>query len=335
MGSSTKYGWTMSACRKTKSGDRMCSMFRSDPVSRLSTQMTRWPRRRSSSHRCEPKNPAPPVTRQVDMSRLDYGSRAGDFAESGRFPAHRLALASLAQVALAQPGVEGPGPRPGAVRQPLLGQAPEHDGAAPAARPALAAALLDLDGGLRHRRVWEGTAMPAPAFAAALNEQVGHEFAAHQQYVAIAVHYDAETLPRLAAFFYAQALEERNHAMMMVQYLLDSGAEVVVPGTDAPRSTFADIVEPVQTALDQERRVTDQISALTALARETGDFQSEQFLGWFLKEQVEEVASMGDLLRVVQRAKDDPLRAEEHLAREQASGEGEDPTAPAAAGGAV
>jgi ferritin len=177
--------------------------------------------------------------------------------------------------------------------------------------------------------------MPAPAFAAALNEQVGHEFAAHQQYVAIAVHYDAETLPRLAAFFYAQALEERNHAMMMVQYLLDSGAEVVVPGTDAPRSTFADIVEPVQTALDQERRVTDQISALTALARETGDFQSEQFLGWFLKEQVEEVASMGDLLRVVQRAKDDPLRAEEHLAREHASGEVADPTAPAAAGGAV
>jgi ferritin len=177
--------------------------------------------------------------------------------------------------------------------------------------------------------------MPAPAFAAALNEQVGHEFAAHQQYVAIAVHYDAETLPRLAAFFYAQALEERNHAMMMVQYLLDSGADVVIPGTGAPRSTFADIVEPVQTALDQERRVTDQISALTALARDTDDFQSEQFLGWFLKEQVEEVASMGDLLRVVQRAKDDPLRAEEHLAREQASGEGEDPTAPAAAGGAV
>jgi bacterioferritin B len=195
--------------------------------------------------------------------------------------------------------------------------------------------FLTLTSGFGIGGVWEGTGMPAPAFAAALNEQVGHEFAAHQQYVAIAVHYDAETLPRLAAFFYAQALEERNHAMMMVQYLLDSGAEVAVPGTDAPRSSFADIVEPVQTALDQERRVTDQISALTALARENGDFQSEQFLGWFLKEQVEEVASMGDLLRVVQRAKDDPLRAEEHLAREGRSQEGGDPTAPAAAGGAV
>src|SRR3954452_11206325 len=139
MGSSTKYGWTMSAWTNTKSGDRMCSMLRSDPVSRLSTQMTRWPRRRSSSHRCEPKNPAPPVTRQVDMNRLDYGSRAGDLAENGPFPAHRLALTSLAQVALLHRGVQGPGPCAGALRQPRLRQAPQDDGTAPAARAARAA----------------------------------------------------------------------------------------------------------------------------------------------------------------------------------------------------
>ena len=65
--------------------------------------------------------------------------------------------------------------------------------------------------------------MPAQPFVDRLNEQIGNEFAAHQQYVAAAVHYDSETLPRLAQFFYAQALEERNHAMMMVQYLLDQG----------------------------------------------------------------------------------------------------------------
>jgi ferritin len=177
--------------------------------------------------------------------------------------------------------------------------------------------------------------MPAPAFVDRLNEQIGHEFAAHQQYVAIAVHYDGQTLPRLAAFFYAQAMEERNHAMMMVQYLLDSDAEVVIPATDAPRSSFRDIVEPVQTALDQEKRVTDQINALAALARETADYQSEQFLQWFLKEQVEEVATMSDLLRVVQRVAEDPLRAEEWLAREQSGGGAADPTAPPAAGGAA
>jgi bacterioferritin B len=59
-------------------------------------------------------------------------------------------------------------------------------------------------------------------FAEALNHQIAYEFGASQQYVAIAVHYDAQTLPQLAAHFYRQAVEERNHAMMMVQYLLDA-----------------------------------------------------------------------------------------------------------------
>src|SRR6187549_35946 len=66
-------------------------------------------------------------------------------------------------------------------------------------------------------------------FPEALNEQVGHEFGASQQYVAIAVYYDAETLPLLAAHFYRQALEERNHAMMIVQFLLDSDHAVEIP----------------------------------------------------------------------------------------------------------
>ncbi len=84
-------------------------------------------------------------------------------------------------------------------------------------------------------------------FTAALNEQIGHEFAASQQYVAIAVHYDAETLPRLAAFFYRQAVEERNHAMMLTQYMLDADLEVVTPGVAAPETGFADIVETSST----------------------------------------------------------------------------------------
>src|ERR671928_2240866 len=108
--------------------------------------------------------------------------------------------------------------------------------------------------------------MPDPAFVDRLNEQIGYEFGASQQYVAAAVYYDSETLPRLAAFFYAQALEERNHAMMMVQYLLDAGVDPIIPGIKAPRSKFADIVEPVAVALEQEKRVSDQINALAAVA---------------------------------------------------------------------
>jgi bacterioferritin B len=173
--------------------------------------------------------------------------------------------------------------------------------------------------------------VPADRFVEALNAQIGNELAAHNQYLACAVHYDAETMPQMAAFFYAQALEERQHAMMMVQYLLDTDAPVVIPGVEAPQSLFADVVAPVSLALEQEHRVTEQINALLRIAREEFDFASEQFLQWFIKEQVEEVATMSDLLTVVTRNRDDLEDIEEYVARE-ARNEGDDLTAPRIAG---
>src|SRR5262249_6299808 len=139
-------------------------------------------------------------------------------------------------------------------------------------------------------------------FGQALNAQVGREYGASQQYVAIAVYFDAETLPQLAAHFYRQAVEERNHAMMIVQYLLDASLPVEIPGVAAPVTSFADAVAPVQLALDQERSVTDDIVRLAKLARDEGDLVGEQFLHWFLQEQREEVASMSALLSVIERA---------------------------------
>ncbi len=174
--------------------------------------------------------------------------------------------------------------------------------------------------------------MPAQPFVERLNDQIGYEFAASQQYVAAAVHYDAETLPRLAAFFYRQALEEREHALMMVQYLLDADAPVRVPGIDAPQTEFSDLVAPVQLALDQERRVSEQIGELASIARDERDYASEQFVQWFIKEQIEEVATMSALLTVVERSRQDPMAIEEYLAREQTGPEEPDPTAPRAAG---
>jgi ferritin len=175
-------------------------------------------------------------------------------------------------------------------------------------------------------------------FPEALNEQVAHEFAASQQYVAIAVYYDSETLPALAAHFYRQAVEERNHAMIIVQYLLDADLEVRIPGVEAPRTDFSDAVTPVALALEQERRVTEQIAELAQLAREENDLVGEQFLHWFLEEQREEVASMSDLLRTVERAgESNLLLVEEYLARASlGSGEdGPEAKAPPAAGGAL
>ncbi|MCW3067215.1 MAG: Ferritin Dps family protein [Solirubrobacterales bacterium] len=175
--------------------------------------------------------------------------------------------------------------------------------------------------------------MPAAQFVERLNEQIAYEFAASQQYVANAVYYDAETLPRLAAFFYRQAMEERDHALMMVRYLLDADEMPTIPGVGPPETRFADVVAPIALALDQERRVSDQIAALAGVAREHGDFLSENFMGWFLKEQVEEVATMSSLLKVAERSNADPERLEEYLAREQPAVAGPDPTAPPVAGG--
>ncbi len=173
--------------------------------------------------------------------------------------------------------------------------------------------------------------MVATRFTDQLNAQIGNEFAAHNQYLACAIYYDALTMPQMATFFYNQALEEREHAMMMVQYLLDTDAAVLIPGVEAPVSDFADVIAPIKLALDQEKRVTEQINSLLRIAREESDFASEQFMQWFIKEQVEEVATMSDLLAVVTRSQDDLNDIEEYVAREQRSA-GADPTAPPIAG---
>ena len=179
--------------------------------------------------------------------------------------------------------------------------------------------------------------MYAPmSFAEELNGHIANEYAASQQYVAIAVYYDQETLPQLAAHFYRQAVEERNHAHMIVQYLLDADLPVTVPAVPGPQTTFPDAVAPVKLALEQEKQVTAQISRLAGLAREENDLVGAQFLDWFLKEQREEVSSMSDLLAIERRATDsNVLLVEDYLARVQLGDAGQDPTAPEAAGGAL
>lgn len=151
-------------------------------------------------------------------------------------------------------------------------------------------------------------------FADRLNEQVGDAFAASQQYLAIGVYYRRELLPRLAAVFYDRALEERERALMMVRYLLDAGAETVIPGTAGPRTSFADVVEPLEFAIDRERRVADRAGELVRLARDSGDFGSEQFMKRLIQDQNKGVTSLLSLLTVVRRSRRDPLRAEEFLA---------------------
>jgi bacterioferritin B len=174
--------------------------------------------------------------------------------------------------------------------------------------------------------------MPAERFAEALNEQIAREFGASQQYLAVAIWYDEQTLPRLAHLFYDQSTEERDHGLMMARYLLDSRVRPRVPGVKEPRGDFTDLVEPLTISLEQERQVTDQISDLARIARDEGDLVSEQFMQWFLKEQVEEVDLMSSLLAVAERSRERPMEIEEYIAREGLGADEEDPTAPPVAG---
>jgi ferritin len=170
-------------------------------------------------------------------------------------------------------------------------------------------------------------------FAVALNDQIANEFGAAMQYIGIAVHYDSETLPRLASFFYRQAIEERSHAMMMVQYLLDVDEPVQIPDIKGQETKFADDVAPVRLALEQEKRVGEEIYKLFELARTAKDYRAEQFMQWFVKEQVEEVALMQDLLNVVERSKDNLLLVEDFIARESPGEDGDGDAPPEAGGG--
>ncbi|MBP2323441.1 ferritin [Kibdelosporangium banguiense] len=171
-----------------------------------------------------------------------------------------------------------------------------------------------------------------------LHAQIRNEFTASQQYVALAVWFDDQDLPRLAAHFYRQALEERDHAMKIVRYFLDKDLPVAIPGTDDVRNDFKNAHELVALALHQEQEVTEQITRLANAARYEGDYIGEQFMDWFLREQVEEVAQMSRLVHVVERAGDNLFHVEDFLAREsdRLSGHHDDGNiVPPTAGGSV
>jgi ferritin len=152
---------------------------------------------------------------------------------------------------------------------------------------------------------------------AAINEQIGSEFAASLQYVAIAAYFGADGLERLQARFLAQAAEERDHALKFLQFVLDAGGKVEIPALPAPRSAFKNVEDAVRASLDWENTVTQQVYRLMDLAVKESNYITQNFLGWFLTEQLEEVSSMENLLKLVQRLGEKNLvYLESHLARE-------------------
>ena len=157
----------------------------------------------------------------------------------------------------------------------------------------------------------------------AINTQIQSEFSASQQYIAIAVYFDAQSLPDLAAFFYRQAEEERMHAMKFVHFLLDTGAKPLIPSTPDLLNEFTSAAEAVEYALNQEIKVTNQINNLVKISREEDDYASHNFLQWYVDEQVEEVDTMTTLLDTINHSGGIMLLVEDFVRRNLANPHGE------------
>ncbi len=157
--------------------------------------------------------------------------------------------------------------------------------------------------------------MPAERFIEQLNEQIANEFAAHQQFLAVAVYYDTQIMPETASFFYRLALHQRRHAMRMIRYLTGQGAETTIPGIAAPAAPLDSVLAPAAFALEQAKRVTDQINLLTRIARDEEDFASEAFTQRFVRDQVDEVSDVAALVTVIARSKENLQAVEDYLRR--------------------
>lgn len=138
--------------------------------------------------------------------------------------------------------------------------------------------------------------------ARAFNVQVGNEFGASMQYIAIASYFKQQNLELLAKIFFEQADEEKEHAMKFVHYLIDTEGDLQIPAIAAPKHDFQTAEEAVGAALDWEKEVTTQINNLMRLAIEGNDYLAQSFLKWFVDEQLEEVTKMDQLLSVVRRS---------------------------------
>lgn len=150
----------------------------------------------------------------------------------------------------------------------------------------------------------------------AFNRQIGNEFGASNQYLAIASYFASENLDNLSQFFFRQAAEEREHGMKFLRFVLDVGGKVDLPEIAAPKANFDSAAAAVQASLDWENEVTRQIYALVELCQEERNHIAKRFLDWFVDEQLEEVTLMDALLGVVERAgENNLLYVEDYISR--------------------
>jgi ferritin len=151
----------------------------------------------------------------------------------------------------------------------------------------------------------------------AINAQISHEFGATMLYLHIAAYFDQESLLKLSELFFAQAEEEKMHGMKFVHFLLEAGAELAIPEIPIAVQKFESAEIAVGTALKWEKIVTKQVNELMDIAIADNDHISQDFLRWFVTEQLEELSKMGTFLGIIKQSNGNLLLAEQVIERNQ------------------
>ena len=162
-----------------------------------------------------------------------------------------------------------------------------------------------------------------PDLEAAFNTQITLEFQASMVYRQLAIEMDLADLPGAAAWLRHQADEEIVHANKFIDHLADRDNHPRIGATSAPTPTVSSVLDAFESALAHEERVSASIRDLYRLAETEGDLDSRPLLNWFLEEQVEEEATMNDLLAVAERTRQIPMLLEEYLSRESPGARGD------------
>ena len=138
----------------------------------------------------------------------------------------------------------------------------------------------------------------------AYNDQITLEFASSYAYLQMAAFLDDANLPGFANWMRQQAEEERVHAMKFFAFVLDRGNQVELRSIPAPSSDYTSPLSVFEASLAHEQKVTASIHALYSQANDEKDFESLPLLHWFITEQVEEEATVSELIEQVAMAGD-------------------------------
>jgi ferritin len=130
-----------------------------------------------------------------------------------------------------------------------------------------------------------------------LNEQINKELYSAYLYMDFANYYADQNLNGFEHWFFVQMQEERDHALLFRQYLLNNAETVKLEPISAPDAKYNSFREPLIQALEHEQYVTASINNIYEAAYGCKDFRTMQFLDWFIKEQGEEEKNSDDNIK--------------------------------------